>query len=102
MFAGYHKINAVFSPPYFTGQSSETVLPEQSGDDPSTFPPVAPIPAIRKKHRMSVSGSADVTKPDGKGGAGQGVFIRPDLPSRCTWDKAGANKDKCPHTKDKP
>ena len=63
------------------------------------YPPVAPIPAIRKKRTTSISAAKM---------SGQGVshecpvnFIRPDLPSRCTWAK-----DKCPadspHSKDAP
>lgn len=62
------------------------------------YPPVAPIPAIRKKRTTSISAKM----------SGQGVshecpvnFIRPDLPSRCTWAKGKCPADS-PHTKDAP
>ena len=63
-----------------------------------SYPPVAPIPAVRRKTRgkspmrqNSFSKSHSLESPHD--------FIRPDLPSRCTWSPT-ADKNKSPHTQD--
>ena len=66
------------------------------------YPPVAPIPALRRSARGKSPSSLmrqnsktslhSLEKPD---------FIRPDLPSRCKWSPT-TDKTKSPHTKDEP
>ena len=66
------------------------------------YPPVAPIPALRKHSRgksptplmrSNSKSSFQLERPED--------FIRPDLPSRCMWSPT-ADKTKSPHTKDDP
>lgn len=60
------------------------------------YPPVAPIPAIRRKR------STSTTPKMSSGGVSHECpmnFIRPDLPSRCTWTKDKDPKEN-PHSKD--
>ena len=62
------------------------------------YPPSAPIPPLRKTgkspSRMNRQSSLhSLDNPED--------FIRPDLPSRCTWSPT-ADKTKSPHTKDQP
>lgn len=60
---------------------------------PEEYPPLAPIPAIRtRKGSVKLSRSSSSMPKDGP-------FVRPDLPSRCTWKPNASAKD-CPHTKD--
>lgn len=70
--------------------------------DTSDYPPVAPIPAIRTKRtpslgkKMKAGADGTVTK-EAKCPI---KFVRPDLPSRCTWT-AKADPKTSPHTLDK-
>jgi hypothetical protein len=45
------------------------------------YPPMAPIPASRKRLPRISTGTGKVASPEKVATA----FIRPDLPSRCTW-----------------
>jgi len=64
------------------------------------YPPSAPIPALRKARGKSpakglqrANSMHSLERPED--------FVRPDLPSRCTWS-LNADKTKSPHTRDLP
>ena len=64
------------------------------------YPPVAPIPAIRRARGKSPAKTIS-RHPSMHSLECPEDFIRPDLPSRCTWSPH-ADKAKSPHTKDSP
>ena len=79
--------------------SSSNTMP--AGD---TFvPPVAPFRVPRKKSVKSGDNAASIEALKNGEGSGCPVanFIRPDLPSRCTWKPGKSWKD-APHTTDAP
>lgn len=81
---------------YTNGNDGKGLCPMLNGN--LIYPPVAPIPAIRRARGKSPASTLkrsnsmhSLERPED--------FIRPDLPSRCTWTRDG-DKTKSPHTKD--
>ena len=60
------------------------------------YPPVAPIPGVRKTSKKMSRQSSVMNGPSASGSSG--LFAPPNLPSRCTW-QLGV-KQKGPHTLD--
>ena len=58
----------------------------------TNYPPIAPIPALRKK---SSKIQRQMSRPNSDMG---GLAILPNLPSRCTWQPG--SKEPTPHTID--
>ena len=57
----------------------------------SNYPPIAPIPALRKK-------SSKIQRQMSRPNSGGGLAIPPNLPSRCTWTPG--SKEPTPHSID--
>ncbi|XP_040568726.1 cystathionine beta-synthase [Lepeophtheirus salmonis] len=66
-------------------------------DVENKFSPVAPIPPCRRKLSETININGDIVSEQVNNHV---ELVRPDLPSRCTWNVH--NKDTTPHTLDKP
>jgi len=81
---------------YPSGNDAEGKCPMLNGN--LIYPPVAPIPATRRARGKSPAKAIN-RQPSMHSLDCPEDFVRPDLPSRCTWSP-DADKTNSPHTKD--